>query len=353
MKCLFLKKYSPPKNVDPYFQLQHKRIHMAIGGLSPLLPQKNLFSFSYAHHSSPYVFVVRAGVFFQGVEQLLYPMETKAWLALLVQFSITIVFIELTERFANPYWRDFIFGSHSKFPIRNLFVTLMGNPLPTPCVPKRNFARYLLMAWLLWTFELRNFYQGKMFDSLRLAKRRPTPATIKELIDQDYTFLTNFYRDFYPQNKSLIVPKEVERLDILAASTMRLTSTATIDYMANYNMENWKTTTLTYVDETIYLYQCVIFFPKNSILLPSFNRKFKLLLNAGITSYMAQRHIHPYFRNIKSSIPGDDVGSITHKNLVGLYYIYVAMCGWSIIAFILEMATKKSKILKCFIDYFN
>ncbi|XP_061398866.1 uncharacterized protein LOC133334567 [Musca vetustissima] len=333
--------------------LYEQRADMAIGGLGALMPNGQQFSISYTHHPSPYVFVVRGGRPLGPITQLLNPLQINTWQVLLAQLLILIALINWVERCGKRRVRNFILGAHNKYAIHHLFVTLLGSPLPSYTVPRRNFARFLFAAWLLWTMQLRNFYQGKMFDTLRLAKRQSTPKTIHELIDKDYTLLSSIYRDFYPPNKTIIISDTVGRLDVVNAVDMPFTTTEVLDFMSYYNMINWKTSTLTYVDEVIYLYHCVVYFPKHSILLPSFNRKFKLLSDAGITSLVARQWVHPYFRNPKGHINSGEIRQITHKHLIGLYYVYVAMNGIAVVIFIAELGSKRFSVLKRIIERWN
>ncbi|XP_075167942.1 uncharacterized protein LOC142240114 [Haematobia irritans] len=326
---------------------------MAIGGLSAFIPLSEKFSVSYAHHTSPYVFIIRGSRFFGPIQQLFFPLEPTAWWAIGFQLVIIIVALEIVLNFVKPTWRDFILGSRNKYPIRNLFVTLIGNTLPNSVIPRRNFARFLLMAWLLWCFELRNFYQGKLFDSLRLIKRQPSPKTIGELIENDYTLLAFRRSRFYPENKTKIIHHISNRLDMINESEERLTATAMLDYLAYYNMMHWNISSLTHVKEVIYLYQCVMVFPKYSIFLSSFNTKFKFLSSAGITAYKARQHVHPFFYNTNFHIHSDKVSGISQKNLIGLYYNYVIMSTISIFFFILELLSSRCKKVKIFLDYFH
>ncbi|XP_073811286.1 uncharacterized protein [Musca autumnalis] len=349
--------YNPDKNFNLsgcLADIQYRRADMAIGGLGVLMPNINRFSISYTHHTSPYVFVVRGGRPFGPITQLLNPLEENVWRALLAQLLILIFLIDWIERRGKKSLRNFILGSHNKCSIHHLFVTLLGSPLPSYAVPRRNFARFIFIAWLLWTMELRNFYQGKMFDTLRLAKRQPTPKTIRELNDRDYTLLALHYGNYYPHNKTIIVDESSDRLNILNTVDMPFTTTAILDFLAYYNMANWKRSKLTFVEEIIYVYHSAMFFPKHSILLPSFNRKFKLLSDAGITSYVARQHVHPYFRSTKAPhLNSDELPQITHKNLSGLYLIYLAMNGMALMIFILELGSKKFQPLKRVIERLN
>jgi hypothetical protein len=56
-------------------------------------------------------------------------------------------------------------------------------------LPRRNFARFLLMMFLIFCLVLRNIYQGALYQFLQSDGRHKTPQTISELIEQKYQFV--------------------------------------------------------------------------------------------------------------------------------------------------------------------
>lgn len=53
-------------------------------------------------------------------------------------------------------------------------------------LPGRNFARFLLMLFLLFSLIMRTAYQGMQFELLRKEIRRPVIQRIDELLSQGY-----------------------------------------------------------------------------------------------------------------------------------------------------------------------
>ncbi|XP_075167943.1 uncharacterized protein LOC142240115 [Haematobia irritans] len=332
------------------FQLRDDRAQIAIGGLSPILPDAYKFTCSITYHSTPAVFVVKKGLLFGPITLLLTPLRPRTWLMILTTLFLTIVLIQIINHFAKPMVRKFIFGSRNRYPIRNMVISFLGYSVPMIIVPTRNFARFLFMAWLILTFELRNAYQGKLFDSLSFPKRLPIPGNIEELIDSNYKLLAPVVTNFYPANKTSIVRSTVRALNLVNRSEKRLTTMTLLDYFINYNYKNIQTSSLTYVDDTIYMYQCVMFFKKHSILPASFNKRLKRLYDAGVTSYVAQRNMR-WKKNIRSNSPRrSDVTMITNKNLRGIYIVYGCGYALALLAFILEMVSKYSRNLTHFMD---
>ncbi|KNC29321.1 hypothetical protein FF38_02449 [Lucilia cuprina] len=329
--------------------LDKGRSHIAIGGFSSTQWNSDKYSKSFVYHTTPYVFVIRSGLCFGPIKQLLNPLCPSTWTFLLILFSLSFIFSKLIHN--KPKLRDFVFGSKNKTPICSMFTIFFGNSLPIRLIPTRNFPRFLMAAWLLLSFEVRNGYQGKMFDSLRFSQRIPMPQTISQLIEQDYTLLTHVYNDFYPVNKTQIMANTTRRMNMLQMSTLKLTSTALLDSLAHYNYKNCNTSTLTYIGETIHSFPCVMYFKKHSMLRQSIDRKLKIFSDAGITAMIARRYVRTEF--LKMNTRSEFVSQLTNINLKGLYLISGVMFLISTIVFILELLTRKSQRLKKLLDFLN
>ncbi|XP_065368916.1 uncharacterized protein LOC135961347 [Calliphora vicina] len=281
-----------------FHDLEFRHAQIAIGGLSSTMKYDYLFSRSFAYHTTPYKFVVRGNIFFGPIKQLINPLDKPTWIILLIFFAVSILLIQVINRLKITQIRDFIFGVNNQSPTFYLIITFLGYSMPTQILPKRNFARFLLMSWMILALELRSGYLGKMFDSLRLAKRVPVPKTIAELIALDYTLLDSTYNSFYPRNKTIIWQDRSSLMQHVQSSEARLTGAVILDYWAHYHFKNRSIHSLIPVAETIHSYQCVMYFNKHSFLQDSFNRKLKLFIDSGITSHIAQKHVHS---NLKST----------------------------------------------------
>ncbi|KAM7343108.1 uncharacterized protein ACRADG_010255 [Cochliomyia hominivorax] len=330
-------------------ELDNSSAHIAIGGFSTIQNNSDKYSISFVYHSTPYVFVVRSGLSFGPIKQLLNPFSTKLWASLLIFFLLSFIFAKTVQM--KPKLSDFILGPKNRKPIGSMLAIFFGVSIPSEIVPTRNFARFLLMGWLLLSFVLRNAYQGKMFDSLRFSKRIPVPQKISQLLEQDFLLLSETYIDSYPKNRTTIMRNTTKRLDMLQQSPLRVTATSLLDSLAYYNYINSENSSLTYVEETIHLFPCVMYFQKYSILRSSIDQKLKLLSDAGITSYIAKQHVRAKFQNMNTN--SLFVSSLANENLAGLYVIVGIMFMISILVFILELLTYKSRKLRIIVNGLN
>jgi hypothetical protein len=67
-------------------------------------------------------------------------------------------------------------------------------------LPGRNFARFLLINFILFCFILRTAYQGKLFEFMQRDMRPKSVETVNELIDQKFKIFAhimdaNFYSE--------------------------------------------------------------------------------------------------------------------------------------------------------------
>ncbi|XP_037809286.1 uncharacterized protein LOC119602034 [Lucilia sericata] len=284
-----------------FSDLECRRSKIAIGGLSSTLEYHHLLTKSIVYHTTPYKFVVRNDIYFGPIKQLINPLDGPTWFIILIFFSVSTFLIQIIIRYKMTQLRDFIFGIKNKSPTFYLFITFLGYGMPNQIMPTRNFARFILMSWLLLALEIRTGYLGKMFDSLRLGKRMPVPETIAELTARDYTLLNPIYTSFYPMNKTIIWLDRFSTLQQIQTSEMRLTGAVILDYWAYYKFQNRSITTLIPVAETIHSYQCVMYFNKHSLLQNSFDKKLKLFTDSGITAHIAKRHVHSNFKSMMNT----------------------------------------------------
>jgi hypothetical protein len=81
---------------------------------------------------------------------------------------------------------NFIIGRKVKAPILNIIAQHLGVSQPT--LPMRNFARFILMNFLIYCLIIRSSYQGAVFNTLMSSDRKPPVMSISEIMERDFTF---------------------------------------------------------------------------------------------------------------------------------------------------------------------
>jgi hypothetical protein len=84
--------------------------------------------------------------------------------------------------------QSFVFGSYTTSPTFNM---LGGCITGTQhYIPQRNFARYLLMMFMFYSFIIRTLYQGSYFELLQSNPKHEEAKSISEMIEKDFRFYT-------------------------------------------------------------------------------------------------------------------------------------------------------------------
>lgn len=78
-----------------------------------------------------------------------------------------------------------VFGSRVTHPALNVLYAFFG--LGQTILPRRSFARFLLMVLILFSLIIRTAYQGKSFEFLQQDMRKKDVQTIAELLEKNYT----------------------------------------------------------------------------------------------------------------------------------------------------------------------
>lgn len=145
-----------------------------------------------------YGFVIPHGDLFTPLEKLALPFDLDTWICCLMFFAFGMIAI-LIVNYTSANLQKFLFGQNVSTPTLNLFRAFFGISLHI--VPRRNFARYILMTFILYCLIIRTAYQGKMFEFIKLNVRKPEVKSIEEMVEQNFTFysfknLVEWYRNF-------------------------------------------------------------------------------------------------------------------------------------------------------------
>lgn len=129
------------------------------------------------------VFVIPPGRDLTNFEKLTYAFTTTSWVFIIVCFLIGTFVILIVKR-QQKQFQYFIFGTNVQTPITNLFAGFLGQNLSR--LPKRNFARFLLMLFLLYSIVIRTLYQGSYFQLLHSNKKIEPVKSIDEMFQNGF-----------------------------------------------------------------------------------------------------------------------------------------------------------------------
>lgn len=121
-------------------------------------------SFSNSHYSIPLVIMIPPGEAFGSFEKLFRPFQNLVWVFLVAVFGSGFIIIAIIN-YQKQAIRDFFFGESIKYPCLNMINAFVGGSQEK--LPQRNFARTLLMIFLLFCLVQRALYQGSLFQFLQ------------------------------------------------------------------------------------------------------------------------------------------------------------------------------------------
>lgn len=131
------------------------------------------------------IFVIPPGSELTKFEKLIYPFSPAVWSMVLMCFMIGCFVIFLINR-RSKVIRNFVFGTGIPNPYWNVLIGFIGESQPS--LPRRNFARYLLMMFLLYSLVMRTLYQASYFDLLQSNRNHKEVETINEMLEQNFKF---------------------------------------------------------------------------------------------------------------------------------------------------------------------
>ncbi|CRK91817.1 CLUMA_CG005442, isoform A [Clunio marinus] len=125
---------------------------------------------------------------YTSFEKLLLAFDKPVWSLIIITFALAFIVI-IILRFCPRFIREFVIGRNVKEPALNVLIAFFG--VGQTILPRRNFARILLIMFILYSLIIRTAYQGKSFEFLQKDMKRKGVQTVKDLFDKNYTIYTN------------------------------------------------------------------------------------------------------------------------------------------------------------------
>jgi hypothetical protein len=107
-------------------------------------------------------FIIPLSESYSTYEKLYLPFDEMIWICLIITFGSTFGLIFVLKRYA-PFWMQFrIFGARIQSPAFNVLGQFFG--IAQNRLPVENFARFLLITYVMAFLVIRTAYQGVFFE---------------------------------------------------------------------------------------------------------------------------------------------------------------------------------------------
>ncbi|XP_070491068.1 ionotropic receptor 21a-like [Chironomus tepperi] len=316
---------------------------MALGEFYMTAVRSKYFDNSITHYTTPMVFIIPPGRPYKAIEKMLQPFDHVVWIILLITImtAITIIYV-VNTRFKNL--KSFIYGRGVKSPIMNILVGLFG--LQQTVLPGRNFARYILMKFLILCLVLRSIYQGSLYQFLQSDKRHREIQSVDEMIKKDFTFLMyESGADILRNNTEIISRKKLQNTTKNSMLYTRLNGNekiAALESLISIEAEIYNGSHIKYCKESVVTFSIVFYYRKHFYLREEIDRKIDSLLSAGIIDHWIKSSYKYYgYRNLKDLSPR----KLTLDDLLGPFCALLIFHASALIIFVMEVIISRNKTL--------
>lgn len=142
------------------------------------------FDSSVSYFESPFSYVIPQPSKLSSFEKLAQPFKAAVWFALVFCVCAGIVVIFIIS-ICSKNLKAIVIGTSS--PISNLFLVLLGYSQPT--LPRTNFARFILMMFIIFSLVMRSIYQGSLYNFLQSDRGEIEVKSFNEMVEKKFKFL--------------------------------------------------------------------------------------------------------------------------------------------------------------------
>lgn len=155
---------------------------------------------AYIYNSMGFVYKPGSASIFP-IDSLLAPFSGSLWLTLFAILSLSIPIILRTKNLSRKWRHFYIGGRMNRTPILNAWASCLGHSIANAHIANArsisNFARTLIIFWIILWFIVRSFYEGALFNYLQY-NQPPSPYdTIEKVLTSNCKVITqpSFYAD--------------------------------------------------------------------------------------------------------------------------------------------------------------
>lgn len=323
-----------------------KNVDFIIADYSLKMLRMKFMDSSVPYYSSQIGFAISPRPKLSSFENLFRPFDNFVWLAVTVLFATGIFVVFVINRSRKA--RDLFYGENVTTPFLNMSIAVFGGSQPIE--PKGNFARILLMCFIIFCLVLRTLYQSSLFKFLQLLDQKDF-QTIDELIENKYKIYSsaaNF--DLFPKESkiysSLALVDYVQMEEVITQLQNENSKSAllrSVQGILFLNQENHKSKQKFKILKEFYAtIPSVIYFNKNFFLIESINHEIGKLQSSGLIEYWHNIFVNKMYSSLQSL---NSPKQLNLEHLGGGFQL--CLIGWilSFLVFIVELIYKKKLIV--------
>lgn len=282
------------------------------------------FDYTVPHFMSSFVFLAVPEPSPSPLDYIIMPFEKILWLAIILILFISYAVVRVLEQSMSLQVRNFIIGSNINEPELNIFSILLGNSLHR--LPRRTFARTLMMLFILFSFIIRSAYQGSLYEVTQRKGRYID--TLDEMLKNDFQFYSwtglEYYTDAIKElNEKIIFTSNRTLMYDIADKTQIPGSKSTMIssrfHIPFRNKNDYGYQALIPSKSDINIVSLTFYLQKQSCLTRAFNYYLQGLSSHGHIQYAINQFYDPDFLLKNDSV---SVRPMSLNNFIGAFRIY-------------------------------
>uniref|UniRef100_A0A3F2ZEM7 Uncharacterized protein n=1 Tax=Phlebotomus papatasi TaxID=29031 RepID=A0A3F2ZEM7_PHLPP len=350
-------KFNGNKSTGVSGMLYKGEVDFTIGGFGVNEKYLNTVSTTFFYYSTPVVLLIPPGRPYTSMEKLVLPFRFITWSILAVGFVIS-AFVVSFAKFIAPQRRAFIFGQRNNYPFINTINAFLGGSVAQ--VAGRNFARFLLMLWILLGIVIRICYQGALFHFLKEQTMVSLVDTIPKLIDEGFKIygdealisyfseMSNFDNHFVTINGSYYQEYRLQTLDHNFKGAV-LTTELSVAYL-NERFASKNKYFRTTKDQVAQFY-ITIPMRKNSFLKVPFDKILWRYKESGLIDHWSMLFFN--LRNVKLQSEQNGPQPLNIDQLSGIFVVFLVLIAFSCLIFIMEVISTKLRFVRRLTNFLN
>ena len=180
-------------------QLVKGSLDMTIGNYFLTTTRMQYMSNTRAYEFMPLVLIIPPGKPYTSFEKLFMPFQSTVWKLLLFVSACGIGVICVFNLYSVKA-QNFVFGHGVRYHNFNMLLIYVGGSQHH--LPQGNFARYLLMTFILFCLVQRSLYQGSLYHFFQSEHRAGEVEKIDEMLEKEFNFIMlPTYLNFMNQTK--------------------------------------------------------------------------------------------------------------------------------------------------------
>uniref|UniRef100_A0A3F2ZDF9 Putative ionotropic receptor ligand binding domain-containing protein n=1 Tax=Lutzomyia longipalpis TaxID=7200 RepID=A0A3F2ZDF9_LUTLO len=316
-------------------------VNFTIGGFGFSMEHQESLSNTMFYYATPLTLLIPPGRPISALEKLFLPLSFTTWMLLSVVFILAIVFIVI-GKFITPQTRDFVFGQRNNYPFINLISIFYGGPMMP--LPRRNFARFLVMMWILFCLVV-----NILADPVKICN------LLVLLQVGDFFISIPTYGEMYRiVSAEILHEHRFKTLDPNFKGAITITGIS-----AAYLREKYGNKRFHLSKDQICEFYISILLRRHSYLREPFDRELWRYRESGLIDYWVKASLYTKTGNekvreyLEDSTNHDDPKPLNIAHLRGIFAFYFIYSFIGLVVFLLEMQSRRSRLIRRICDFLN